>query len=215
MFQTVSFAVSAAEAGQFPPEGSAEVAFSGRSNAGKSSAINAVCGRHKLAFVSRTPGRTQVINFYRIAGDAYLVDLPGYGYARVPFAVRAKWEQLLSAYLCTRRSLRGVFLVMDARHPLTALDRSLLHWLAPTRRPVEVLLAKADKLTRSAAERQLGETLEALGRLYPTAGARLFSSVDGTGVEEARAILTRWLRLEDDRRDDTPVGGSRAASKRA
>jgi len=215
MFQTASFALSAAEPAQFPPEGGPEVAFSGRSNAGKSSAINAVCARHKLAFVSRTPGRTQVINFYRIGTDAYLVDLPGYGYARVPFAVRAKWEHLLSTYLRTRRSLRGVFLVMDARHPLMALDRSLLHWLTPTRRPVEVLLAKADKLTRSAAERQLGETREALARLYPTAGARLFSSVDGTGVEEARAILMRWLQLEDDRRDDTPVGGSRAASKRA
>jgi GTP-binding protein len=214
MLRTVSFTLSVAEPSQLPPEGGPEVAFSGRSNAGKSSAINAICGRHKLAFVSRTPGRTQVINFYRVGGDAYLVDLPGYGYARVPFAVRARWERLLGAYLRTRHCLRGVFVVMDARHPLTELDRTLLEWLAPTHRPVEVLLAKADKLTRPVAERQLGETVQALARLYPGAGARLFSSVDGTGVEEARDRLARWLGLEEDQRGGTPFGGRRSAAKR-
>jgi len=214
-FRSVCFALSAAEPGQLPPERGAEVAFAGRSNAGKSSAINAICARRKLAFISRTPGRTQVINFYRAGDTAYLVDLPGYGYARVPAAVRARWERLLNAYLRTRHALRGVFVVMDARHPLTVLDQSLLEWLAPTRRPVVVLLAKADKLTRSAAERQLRETAKALARLYPGATARLFSSIDGTGVAEARQVLLQWLGLSQHQRGERPSSGRRSKPKPA
>ena len=167
VLQTVSFVLSVGELQQLPPDSGAEVAFAGRSNAGKSSAINAICGRHKLAFVSRTPGRTQLINYFRLGGSAHLVDLPGYGYARVPAAVRAGWEQLLGGYLQTRRALRGLFLVMDIRHPLTPLDRQMLDWLAPTGAPVQVLLTKADKLTRQAAQRQLADTVAALARLYP------------------------------------------------
>jgi GTP-binding protein len=193
MLQTVSFVLSVGELRQLPPDSGAEVAFAGRSNAGKSSAINAICGRHKLAFVSRTPGRTQLINYFRLGESAHLVDLPGYGYARVPAAVRAGWEQLLGGYLQTRRALRGLFLVMDIRHPLTPLDRQMLDWLAPTGAPVQVLLTKADKLTRQAARRQLADTVAALARLYPGVEACLFSSVDRTGVEEARAVLARWL----------------------
>jgi len=193
MLQTVSFVLSVGELQQLPPDSGAEVAFAGRSNAGKSSAINAICGRHKLAFVSRTPGRTQLINYFRLGESAHLVDLPGYGYARVPAAVRAGWEQLLGGYLQRRRALRGLFLIMDIRHPLTSLDRQMLDWLAPTGAPVQVLLTKADKLTRQAARRQLADTVAALARPYPGVEACLFSSVDRTGVEEARAVLARWL----------------------
>jgi GTP-binding protein len=129
-----------------------EVAFAGRSNAGKSSAINTLAGRRRLAFASKTPGRTQLINFFSIASGAYLVDLPGYGYAGVPLPVRAHWESLVGEYVGKRESLAGVVVVMDARHPLTPLDRQLLDWLTPAGRRVHVLLTKADKLSKQAAQ---------------------------------------------------------------
>jgi GTP-binding protein len=185
--------LSVGEPQQLPPDHGAEVAFAGRSNAGKSSAINAICGRRKLAFVSRTPGRTQLINFFQLSEGRYLVDLPGYGYAKVPDAVQARWEALLGTYLRKRRALNGLILVMDARHPLTPLDRNMLDWFAVTLRPVHVLLTKADKLTRQAALRQLNETRAELSRLYPSASVQLFSSASSLGVDEAREALARLL----------------------
>jgi GTP-binding protein len=193
VLQSVSFLLSVGDPGQLPLDEGSEVAFAGRSNAGKSSAINAICGRRKLAFTSRTPGRTQVINYFRVDARAHLVDLPGYGYARVPAAVRAGWERLIGGYLRGRRALRGLFLVMDVRHPLTPLDRQMLDWLSAAGCPVQVLLTKADKLSRQAAQRQLAQTEALVASLYPSVATSLFSSVDGTGVEQARALLATWL----------------------
>ena len=194
MFQSATFLLSVGELHQLPPDRGAEVAIAGRSNAGKSSAINAICGRRKLAFVSRTPGRTQLINFFELGRGQHLVDLPGYGYAKVPAAVRERWEALLGTYLRERRALRGLFMVMDARHPFTDLDRQMLDWFGITGRPVHVLMTKADKLTRQGAQRQLGETAEALAHTYPATTVQLFSSVTLLGLDEAREALARLLR---------------------
>jgi GTP-binding protein len=192
LFQNATYVASAHRLQDLPPPGAPEIAFAGRSNAGKSSAINALANRTRLAFVSKTPGRTQTINLFRLAGGGILADLPGYGYAKVPEALRRHWEATLSAYLQTRPSLCGLALVMDARHPLTERDELMLGWFRPTGRPIHVLLTKADKLTRSAAAATLtgvGERLHALRGNYT---AQLFSSVDRTGIEEAEAVFAGW-----------------------
>ena len=187
------FVVGAAKPDQLPPDTGWEVAFAGRSNAGKSSAINALTGRRKLAFVSKTPGRTQQINYFGLGAERYLVDLPGYGFARVPGEVQSQWERLLSDYLHTRSALCALVVIMDARHPLTPLDRQLLDWFAPTGKPVLVLLTKSDKLTRQEASRQLQIVRNSLNQC----DVILFSSVSGTGLEEARAFIERRLALRD------------------
>ena len=150
IFSQAEFIAAVGRPGDLPPAGPPEVAFAGRSNVGKSSAINALLGRKRLAFTSKTPGRTQTINFYRLGEEdekhARLVDLPGYGYARAPQALREQWKHLAGAYL-TRNTLVGVVVIMDARHPLTPLDQQLLDWLGGTRKLV--LLSKADKLSRA------------------------------------------------------------------
>ena len=183
------FVMGAAELGQLPPDQGWEVAFAGRSNAGKSSAINALTNRRRLAFVSKTPGRTQQINYFALAGDRYLVDLPGYGFAKVPLALQSRWDRLLSGYLQSRASLRGLVVIMDVRHPLTPLDQQLLDWFSPTGKPVLVLLTKADKLTRQQAAAQLRSVSNALNECEVV----LFSSVSGLGVEEARRFVERLL----------------------
>ena len=169
-----------------PPAGPPEVAFAGRSNVGKSSAINAIVGRKRLAYTSKTPGRTQTINFYCLGEEgetqARLVDLPGYGYARVSQAQRAQWQELVGAYLRSRPTLAGIVVIMDARHPLTPLDRQLLEWLGATRRVL--LLSKADKLTRA----------EQAGLRKMLGDAVLFSSVTRLGVEEIRGLLEGWVQ---------------------
>ena len=174
------------------PESEGEIAFAGRSNAGKSSALNTLTG-HRLAFVSKTPGRTQLINFYSVGERNFLTDLPGYGYARVPAAARADWEQLLGGYLQTRDTLRGLALVMDVRHPLTELDRRMLAWFAPTGKPVHVLLTKADKLSRSAALQTLARVQRELAELGSGLTAQLFSSLKKSGLEEAEQRFAAWL----------------------
>ena len=158
----------------------------GRSNVGKSSAINALAARKRLAFTSKTPGRTQTINFYSLGEAARLADLPGYGYARVPQALRAQWQQLIGSYLQSRPSLVGVVVIMDARHPLTTLDAQLLEWLGNTR--TLVLLSKADKLSRAEQAATLKSVRAALD-----SEVRLFSSVTRQGVEECRDLLESWL----------------------
>jgi GTP-binding protein len=181
LFSQAQFLAAAGRPGELPPPGPPEIVFAGRSNVGKSSAINAIVGRKRLAFTSKTPGRTQTINFYSLADAARLVDLPGYGYARVPRAQRAQWRGLVGEYLRLRPNLAGVVVIMDARHPLTALDAQLLEWLGERRRLL--LLAKADKLTRAEQD--------ALKRRF--ADALLFSSATGQGVEECRGLLESWL----------------------
>jgi GTP-binding protein len=193
MFQLTKFVASAADLRQLPPDRGCEVAFAGRSNAGKSSAINAICARRKLAFVSRTPGRTQLINFFALGEARHLVDLPGYGYAKVPVEVRSKWETLIGRYLQGRRALRGLVIVTDARHGITPLDRQMLEWFSSTHKPVLMLLTKADKLSRQAASKQLSQVGAQLRGSYPQATVQLFSSLNGQGVEEARARIEGLL----------------------
>lgn len=178
---------------ELPAPGAPEIAFAGRSNAGKSSAINTLAGRRRLAFVSKTPGRTQLINFFSLAGRAYLVDLPGYGYAGVPPQMREHWKHLVGTYVSERASLAGVVVVMDIRHPLTELDRTLLDWLRDAGRPTHLLLTKADKLSKQAARNALDGVRRDLGRLYPGTTAQLFSSLKREGVDEAAAALANLV----------------------
>ncbi len=177
---------------QLPADNGLEVAFAGRSNAGKSSALNLLTGQRGLARTSKTPGRTQLLNFFEIAPDRYLVDLPGYGYAKVPATVRQHWHKLLERYLNQRRSLIGLVLLMDIRHPLTELDRQLLDWSASRALAVHVLLTKADKLRRGAATATLHKVSHAL-QTYPHSSVQLFSVLDRHGADTLRQQLDRWL----------------------
>src|SRR5881394_1408038 len=171
-----------------PPPGAPEIALAGRSNVGKSSALNALTGRRALARVSKTPGRTQTINFFTLGEAGLLVDLPGYGYARVSQALRAQWGELVGSYVRSRESLVGVVVLIDARHPLMPLDRQLIAWLGDARQKL-VLLTKADKLSRV----QQQKTLQDVRAELPRDEVRLFSSVSKQGVDECRDLLERWL----------------------
>jgi GTP-binding protein len=186
-FTHAAFLRAAARVADLPPPGPPEIAFAGRSNVGKSSVINALVGRRALARTSKTPGRTQTINFYALGDAARLVDLPGYGYARVSKDMRAQWRELVGGYLGSASSLVGVVLVMDARHPMTPLDLQLIEWLGE--RPLLALLSKADKLSRSAQSAVLSDARRQLRRNSAT----LFSSVTRQGVEECRDLLEHWL----------------------
>jgi GTP-binding protein len=183
-----------------------EVAFAGRSNSGKSSAINTITGRHRLAFASKTPGRTQLINFFGLGAERYLIDLPGYGYADVPEHERRRWGQFIASYLQERAALRGVISIMDARHPLTPLDDQLLDWFLPTGKPVHILLTKSDKLSRQQATTQLATVRSALEARGQGLSAQLFSSLKRTGVDEVEAVLLRWLELGAEKEAPPVVG---------
>lgn len=198
-FRQSSFLTSANALKQLPPDEGSEVAFAGRSNAGKSSALNTITDQRTLARTSKTPGRTQLINFFSVSESHRLVDLPGYGYAKVPEAVKRHWQQVLADYLRTRRCLRGLVLMMDIRHPLKDFDRQMLDWCHHQQMPVHILLTKADKLSRSAAGATLQQVRKALKGDYPLASAQLFSSHDKQGVEEARALLSKWLHTTEER----------------
>jgi GTP-binding protein len=187
------FLTSVAELVQLPPDTGFEVAFAGRSNAGKSSALNALVRRKDLAFASKTPGRTQLINYFSLDDERRLVDLPGYGYAAAPGRVRTGWQNLVGGYLGQRASLAGLVLLMDVRHPLTPLDRQLLEWFAPRCLPVHVLLTKADKLTRAEAKRTLATVEATLAQTPPSATVQLFSSLAKTGIVEAARKIASWL----------------------
>lgn len=194
-FHNTVFDKSAARLSQAPPDQGREVAFAGRSNAGKSSALNCLTGHKGLARTSKTPGRTQLINFFSVGPMLRLVDLPGYGYAKVPAAVKAQWDQQLSAYLEQRRSLVGLVLLMDVRHALTDYDQRLLHWCQLSSLPVHCMLTKSDKLKRGPAHNSLQRVRRALQELHPEASVQLFSALDGQGVEAARTQLAAWLGL--------------------
>jgi GTP-binding protein len=176
---------------ELPAPAAPEVAFVGRSNAGKSSAINTLANRRRLAFVSKTPGRTQLINFFSLGPAAFLVDLPGYGYAGVPGAVKQHWESLVGEYIANRTSLALVVVVMDSRHPLTDLDRRLLDWLKASGRQAHVLLTKSDKLSKEAGRQTLAKVRQALARDYPAATVSLFSSLKREGLDAAGAAMGR------------------------
>ena len=195
------FLLGAARARQFPADSGWEVAVAGRSNAGKSSAINVITGIRGLARISKTPGRTREINFFQIDEERRLVDLPGYGYARVPVAVRQAWQRLIEDYFRGRQCLRGVMVVMDCRHPLTEFDRQMLEWCGHARLPVHLLLTKADKLSRGAAMAVLHQVRGQLAKLYKEnkenkeVTVQLFSALKRSGVVEAHETLARWLEL--------------------
>lgn len=193
-FLQARFLTSAAKPQDFPPEAGPELAFAGRSNVGKSSAINALAGRKRLAFFSKTPGRTQTINFYDLGDQGRLADLPGYGHATAPKSLRASWDVLIGGYLTGRRSLGAVVVLMDARRPLTANDRQFLEWLRPVPALRLVLLSKSDKLTRAERAKTLASTRAALDTAAMSSEVMLFSSKSDEGVEEARGLLERWLR---------------------
>lgn len=194
-FKTAAFLQSCPTRELLPRDAGREVAFAGRSNAGKSSAINAITGQKGLARASKTPGRTRLLNFFTLDADHRLVDLPGYGYAEVARAEKERWQEALAFYLEERDCLAGLVLVMDVRHPLTDFDRQLLGWAQAAARPVHVLLTKADKLGRGAAGAQLKIVQSALQTSFPGNGAQLFSAVDGQGVDSARAQIAAWLEL--------------------
>jgi len=191
IYPSAKFVTSAAEARQLAPDSGREVAFAGRSNAGKSSAINAITERAALARVSRTPGRTQLINFFELAPGRRLVDLPGYGFAKVPEQVRARWLALMEHYFDVRESLAGLILIVDSRRGLGEQDAAMLEWGRARARPAHVLLSKSDKLNRRDRLAVLRETAAALSGAAVT--VQLFSAHARHGVEEARAVLERWL----------------------
>lgn len=194
LFQNAAFYISAHHLRDLPPATGVEIAFAGRSNAGKSSALNTLANHNRLAFVSKQPGRTQLINFFSLGNDKFLVDLPGYGYAKVPEAMRAHWQNVLSRYLSERTSLGGLVLVMDSRHPLTSLDRQMLDWFCPSGKPVHVLLTKSDKLSRSESTLTLNKVRKELKEGWgENITAQLFSSLKKLGVEEAETAIGRWL----------------------
>jgi GTP-binding protein len=197
-FSQAAFLRAAGRPEDLPQPTLPEIAFAGRSNVGKSSAINAILGRRALARTSKTPGRTQTINFYSLGEEALLVDFPGYGYARVPQALRAQWGELVEAYLRSREVLAGVVVLMDARHPLTPLDEQLLGWIKDAVRLI--VLSKADKLSKVEQR----AALERVQRRFPYLEVKLFSSVTRQGVEECRSLLEHWLeaggaRIKDPR----------------
>jgi GTP-binding protein len=191
IYSHVKFVTSAAQAHQLAPDVGREIAFAGRSNSGKSTAINAITQRTGLARVSRTPGRTQLINFFEVAPDRRLVDLPGYGFAKVPEKIRLHWLALMEHYFNVRESLVGLVLIVDSRRGLGAQDAAMLEWVLARDRFAHVLLTKADKLNRRDSQRVLRETQAACSDTLVT--AQLFSAHSKLGFEEARSVLTRWL----------------------
>jgi GTP-binding protein len=193
LFRHAVFETSVAHPDQLPAPFAPEIAFAGRSNAGKSSAINTLVGHTRLAFVSKTPGRTQLINLFRMRNGAALVDLPGYGYADVPESVRRQWQGLLERYLTQRENLVGLVLIMDARRPFTELDRQMVGWFATTGRPIHCLLTKADKLTRNEQAKAMKAAKEAAATMLGNITLQLFSSLKKTGIEDAERIITPWL----------------------
>ena len=195
--QQASFLISAAKVDQCPLDSGLEVAFAGRSNAGKSSALNTLTHAN-LARTSKTPGRTQLLNFFSLDDERRLVDLPGYGYAKVPIPLKQHWQEHLEAYLSSRNSLSGVVLMMDIRHPLTEFDRLMLDWAQASSMPLHILLTKADKLAFGAQKNALLKVQREVRQGWgDTASIQLFSAPKRQGVEDAQRVLARWLGLDE------------------
>ncbi|RUO63176.1 ribosome biogenesis GTP-binding protein YihA/YsxC [Pseudidiomarina insulisalsae] len=192
-FQPTVFITSAADIRQLPADDGVEIAFAGRSNAGKSSALNTLTRQRNLARTSKTPGRTQLINVFEVAPGKRLIDLPGYGYAKVPIAVKEKWQRALSEYLQKRESLKGLVLLMDIRHPYRDVDQELLHWATDCDIPVLVLLTKADKLKPGARKSTLLQAREAALVFGGDVTVEMFSSLNKLGLPLVEAKLTEWL----------------------
>jgi GTP-binding protein len=192
-YQQAKFLMSAAALDGLPPDTGIEVAFVGRSNAGKSTALNMLCGQHRLARTSNTPGRTQLINIFTLDDSRRLIDLPGYGYAKAPKHIQATWQDLIDGYLQARDCIRGLVLLMDIRHPLEPIDKQLLAWTAQCNIPVLVLLSKADKLKYGQAKNTLLKVRSEI--IHPDATVMLFSSLAKQGIEEAQDKLDQWFEI--------------------
>ena len=193
-YKNAAFLLSAAKLNDLPPDKGREVAFIGRSNAGKSSSINTITSIKGLARTSKTPGRTQTINIYRLNDELRLVDLPGYGYAKVPLPIKEQWQENVNLYLKKRRCLQGLVVVMDIRHPLKESDQQLIEWAVGCEVPLHILLTKCDKLKRTEARQILKEVESALDFFRNSSlSIQLFSSLDGTGLEEAHQKLDCWF----------------------
>ena len=198
LLQKAKFLTSANHINELPEDDGLEIAFAGRSNAGKSSAINSLSRQNRLAYVSKQPGRTQLVNFFEIEERKYLVDLPGYGYAKVPESMRKHWQKTLPTYLQQRQSLVGLVIVMDIRNPLTSLDINMLDWFAPRQKPIHILLTKCDKLSKDKQNKTLFSVQKELENQWSTfyqtpCTVQLFSSLKKIGLEEADGVLETWL----------------------
>jgi GTP-binding protein len=191
-YQQAYFLLSVAEVKQLPPDRGIEVAIVGRSNAGKSSILNKITQNKGLARVSKTPGRTQMINLFVLDEQRRLADLPGYGYAKVPLAAKLKWQDTVDAYISDRACLKGLLIVMDIRHPLKELDLSLLEYCDHRALPVHILLNKADKLSKAEAANTLGAVKKALAEYKNTLSLQIFSALKGLGVKELHSLLDKW-----------------------
>jgi GTP-binding protein len=194
-FQRAAFQTAAVDLRGAPADEGFEVAFAGRSNAGKSSAINAICHQNRLARTSKTPGRTQQLIFFRLDDERRLVDLPGYGFARVSQAIKANWQALMGRYLEQRRCLRGLVVVMDIRHPLTEFDRQMITWGVAAQRPMLLLLTKADKLGRGAAQSTVAQVRRSVADAGAPIRVQAFSAINRFGLDNAQGQLSQWLEL--------------------
>ncbi len=185
--------LSASKLSEAPEDQGKEVAFAGRSNAGKSSAINTLTRQKSLARISKTPGRTQLLNFFEIDESRKIVDLPGYGYAKVPLALKKQWHHMMESYLHQRNSLCGIILMMDVRHPLTDFDRQMIEWSEHTKLPLHILLTKADKLNYGSAKNTLLRVQKELSESEADVSLQLFSSLKKTGIDDAHFVLDQWF----------------------
>lgn len=192
-----TFTISAPDIRHLGEDSGIEVAFAGRSNAGKSSALNTLTNQKGLARISKTPGRTQLINVFEVGENQRLVDLPGYGFAKVPLAMKQKWQKALGEYLEKRQSLKGLVILMDIRHPLKDLDMDLIQWAADSELPVLALLTKSDKLSQGQRSTEVLKVKKALKPLNADIKVHAFSSLKRTGVDQANQIICDWLALAD------------------
>lgn len=194
-YQKAYFLLSVADVKQLPPDEGIEIAIVGRSNAGKSSILNRITHNKNLARVSKTPGRTQQVNIFVLDNERRLADLPGYGYAKVPLSAKQKWQKMVDSYIRIRKSLRGLILVMDIRHPLKELDLQLLKFCEHAELPVHILLNKADKLSKNAVKNTLREVEVALTKYHNSVTLQSFSALKGKGIKELHLLLNEWYCL--------------------
>ena len=192
-YNQARFSISAPDISHLCADQGIEVAFAGRSNAGKSSALNRLTRQNSLARTSKTPGRTQLINVFELDGERRLIDLPGYGYAKVPMAIKLKWQKSLGEYLQKRNSLKGLIVLMDIRHPLKDLDQELIHWAVSADLPVLALLTKSDKLKSGKRKNQLLMVREAAMAFCGDVSVEVFSSLNGLGLDNLQRILDTWF----------------------
>ncbi|NOQ64182.1 MAG: YihA family ribosome biogenesis GTP-binding protein [Methyloprofundus sp.] len=193
LYHQAKFVLSAPDLNAAPADTGREVAFAGRSNAGKSSALNTLTRQKSLARTSKTPGRTQLLNFFNLNEELRFVDLPGYGYAKVPERVKRQWHALMETYLQERESLYGIILVMDVRHPLTEFDWQMIEWCSYSKKPLHILLTKADKINYGAAKNTLLKVQRELKEFEMSVSVQLFSSLKKTGVEDIHQLLDEWF----------------------